>query len=166
MNQEISPVADAMQSLTMNARAAYATCLALTFETGEEFVSVAEVQYALGLTDDDMGDVLRELSDKSVGWTRFDTVAAKHAELLLCFSIGVSSRPSAKDWQKLKARAFRDHGAWCIYCGDEAQPLTLDHVRPISRGGSNHPANLVPACSSCNKSKGAKSVEEFLESRQ
>lgn len=28
--------------------------------------------------------------------------------------------------------------------------LTLDHVKPRSKGGSNHPSNLVTACLRCN----------------
>jgi len=43
----------------------------------------------------------------------------------------------------------------CVYCGANmhgAAPadLTLDHVRPKSRGGSNEASNLVTACKSCN----------------
>lgn len=46
----------------------------------------------------------------------------------------------------------------CAYCGTELNKTTVtrDHVIPLSRGGSNWPANLVPACRSCNNSKHAK----------
>ena len=39
----------------------------------------------------------------------------------------------------------------CVYCGTEA--TTVDHVRPLARGGWEHESNLVPACMSCNCSK-------------
>jgi 5-methylcytosine-specific restriction endonuclease McrA len=39
----------------------------------------------------------------------------------------------------------------CVYCG--AEGTTVDHVRPLSRGGHEAEYNLVPACPSCNFSK-------------
>ena len=44
----------------------------------------------------------------------------------------------------------------CSYCAKTAD--TIDHVWPRSRGGDDHPNNLVPACRSCNSSKGTKSL--------
>ena len=40
----------------------------------------------------------------------------------------------------------------CVYCGSGHQ-LTLDHVRPKSKGGTDSWENLVTACASCNNSK-------------
>lgn len=48
----------------------------------------------------------------------------------------------------------------CAYCG-EAHNLTVDHVKAISQGGANYVYNLIPACGSCNASKGAKDVVEW-----
>lgn len=46
----------------------------------------------------------------------------------------------------------------CRYCGAGLSSVTLtkDHQIPISRGGSEWPSNLVPACRSCNSAKGTK----------
>lgn len=52
----------------------------------------------------------------------------------------------------------------CYYCGVPA--TTTDHLTPLSRGGTHLPDNLVPACEHCNKSKGAKTEEEFMEYRR
>lgn len=52
-------------------------------------------------------------------------------------------------------------GRTCVYCGDAAQ--TLDHIVPRSKGGSDHPDNLVPACQRCNGAKSALSLEEWAE---
>lgn len=43
----------------------------------------------------------------------------------------------------------------CAYCAGVLTPLTvtMDHVIAISKGGSHFPANIVPACEQCNKSK-------------
>lgn len=38
----------------------------------------------------------------------------------------------------------------------------VDHVIPLSRGGSNWPSNIVISCPCCNSSKGNKLPSEFL----
>jgi 5-methylcytosine-specific restriction endonuclease McrA len=55
---------------------------------------------------------------------------------------------TAKDWRRLKDR----HGGRCAYC-DVKAPLTMEHVVPISRGGTHGVGNLLPACANCNSSK-------------
>lgn len=40
-------------------------------------------------------------------------------------------------------------GGCCFYCGATGK-LTVDHVVPLARGGSNSIDNIVPACSRCN----------------
>lgn len=43
----------------------------------------------------------------------------------------------------------------CRYCGQSAPDVVLhaDHVKPVAKGGTNEPSNLVAACSSCNGGK-------------
>lgn len=57
-------------------------------------------------------------------------------------------------------------GWHCVYCGTKLtmRTLTQDHVIPLSRGGTNWPSNLVPACHSCNASKGPRTAKEFNDS--
>jgi len=44
------------------------------------------------------------------------------------------------------------YGGMCAYCG--AKPHEhLDHAIPLSRGGSQWPANIRPSCATCNLSK-------------
>lgn len=52
-------------------------------------------------------------------------------------------------------------GARCSYCGTELTELCMDHVVPRSRGGSDAPDNLMPACRECNSSKCAMTLEEY-----
>lgn len=55
-------------------------------------------------------------------------------------------------------------GGVCAYC--RSKPYEhLDHAIPISRGGTNWPANLRPACANCNLSKHAKTPAEFSAGR-
>lgn len=49
-----------------------------------------------------------------------------------------------------KARA-RLRGQPCWICGNPSD--TVDHILPLSRGGTNDPANLAPACRSCNSAR-------------
>ena len=59
-----------------------------------------------------------------------------------------------KHWirdEKRLAIYFRDNCS-CVYCG-ESSNLTLDHLKPRSRGGTNDPRNLVTCCYSCNSSR-------------
>jgi 5-methylcytosine-specific restriction endonuclease McrA len=47
----------------------------------------------------------------------------------------------------------------CFYCGKQA--THLDHVIPLSRGGSHGIGNLVAACEFCNLSKNNKFITEW-----
>jgi HNH endonuclease len=51
----------------------------------------------------------------------------------------------------------------CVYCGDHAD--TVDHVRPLTRGGDEHASNLVPCCARCNFSKGPRLLTEWEPAR-
>ena len=56
------------------------------------------------------------------------------------------------------------HGWKCRYCGCELVPetLTIDHMIPLIRGGTDWPANLVPACKPCNSRKQTKTFKEYV----
>ncbi len=43
-----------------------------------------------------------------------------------------------------------DHCAWC----KTTENLTIDHIVPLSKGGSNRTSNLQLLCSTCNGNKG------------
>src|SRR5882724_7505 len=52
----------------------------------------------------------------------------------------------------------------CTVCRSNGR-LTVDHILPLSQGGSNWPANLQFLCKSCNSSKRARDPIEFMQSR-
>ncbi len=58
---------------------------------------------------------------------------------------------------------FEEYAGLCAYC--HAAATTIDHVMPISAGGSHSKANLVPACKSCNSSKHDKPLLVWLATR-
>lgn len=64
---------------------------------------------------------------------------------------------SRSEWERVKA-TYRNR---CVYCGARPKRLTIDHVIPVSRGGHNDAANVVPACRSCNSRKGNRAAPTF-----
>ncbi|MDX9759503.1 MAG: HNH endonuclease [Bacteroidota bacterium] len=48
---------------------------------------------------------------------------------------------------------LRRDGHRCQYCGTTAAPLTVDHIIPKARGGTDSWENLVTACLACNNRK-------------
>ena len=60
--------------------------------------------------------------------------------------------------RRRKRSLLRSQGPICHYClaTFDKDELTLDHVKPYSKGGSNDLSNLVLACSYCNAKKANK----------
>lgn len=63
----------------------------------------------------------------------------------------------ARAWipEGVRAAVYGASGYRCAHCGSD-QNLSLDHIRPVSLGGSDDPENLQTLCRSCNSRKGAK----------
>lgn len=57
-----------------------------------------------------------------------------------------------------------DYDHMCLYCGSKDK-LTIDHFIPYYKGGENTVDNVVPACSYCNSSKGAKDFQTWYPTR-
>jgi len=60
------------------------------------------------------------------------------------------------EWLALVER----YGGVCAYCGEVAG-LQADHRIPLSRGGDNTIANIIPACGRCNRRKADRTEAEF-----
>jgi 5-methylcytosine-specific restriction endonuclease McrA len=58
---------------------------------------------------------------------------------------------TAEEWKALVAR----HRGRCIDCG-KAGKMTVGHLVPLSKGGSNFIGNLKPQCGSCNSKQATK----------
>lgn len=67
------------------------------------------------------------------------------------------SNLTAAEWTAIQAM----QGGACAYCLTVAK-LSMEHVVPLSRGGSNTMANVVGACRPCNSSKKARTIEEWM----
>lgn len=53
-----------------------------------------------------------------------------------------------KEWNDLKEK----HGYKCASCG-EKKSLTKDHIKPLSKGGTDYIENIQPLCRNCNSKK-------------
>ena len=61
---------------------------------------------------------------------------------------------------------YATQGARCYYCSTGIEEsYHIDHMTPLSRGGTNGPENLCLACAPCNLSKHTKTAEEFMNVR-
>jgi RHS repeat-associated protein len=80
-----------------------------------------------------------------------------------------SRRPNAETKKQADEAATDEDGTLrCQYCG---QPLTdkagspnskeYDHVDPYSRGGNSDIGNIKDTCRTCNRQKGARTLEEW-----
>lgn len=62
---------------------------------------------------------------------------------------------------------FERAGSRCIWCGRALSARHLDssyeHLIPKSKGGSNHPDNLLPACMHCNGRRSNRSPAEWID---
>lgn len=66
--------------------------------------------------------------------------------------------------EKRLALYLRD-GLRCVYCGATLEGgacLSLDHLLPRSKGGSNDATNLVTACKMCNSIRGDRPLAQWL----
>lgn len=57
--------------------------------------------------------------------------------------------------KRVRFEVFKRDKFTCQYCGASAPDVTLeiDHIKPVSKGGTNDILNLVTACRECNSGK-------------
>lgn len=69
-------------------------------------------------------------------------------------------REQATVSQRVRFVVFDRDNFTCQYCGLKAPNVALevDHVIPVSKGGTNDISNLVTSCLDCNRGKGAREL--------
>lgn len=87
---------------------------------------------------------------------------ANPVKVLICFHAWRGAREGAEgsftvaEWIDLCNR----FGNKCLACGKPE--VTVDHVVPLSKGGSNDISNIQPLCMSCNQKKHVQSIDYRL----
>lgn len=63
---------------------------------------------------------------------------------------------------KLRFEVFKRDSFRCQYCGRSAPQVILqvDHIDPVTEGGTNDIMNLITACRECNLGKGARRISD------
>jgi len=75
----------------------------------------------------------------------------RRAEWLLSYP-GVKAEYDAKRYKLRKAMLARGDKPVCVYCGSKER-ISIDHIQPMIRGGTNDLSNLQFLCRSCNSRK-------------
>lgn len=78
---------------------------------------------------------------------------------------GLQSGSMTRQSIYLNERTKLCHTDRCAYCGVQGVTLTLDHLFPRVRKGSDSGDNLVYCCQSCNSSKGKKDYFSWIKER-
>lgn len=99
------------------------------------------------------------LGDNDYGGIRnviYKAFAARNMDVLL-----LDRQPQRRVALTITERqaVFDRDGQICRWCGATEQ-LTIDHIHPVSYGGTNAPENLQVLCRSCNSWKGNRRPEE------
>lgn len=66
--------------------------------------------------------------------------------------------------QQVSWTVYRRDKYACRYCGNDATPLTVDHLVTWESGGPSTEDNLVSSCKKCNGARGNLSYGEWLNS--
>ena len=58
--------------------------------------------------------------------------------------------------QFVRSQLINKYGSKCVECGEElnGSEITLDHIKPISKGGETSFENCQIMCQPCNNKKG------------
>ena len=79
------------------------------------------------------------------------------------FNLHTANSAEAK---RLWRHKIKEEWDWeCAYCGSD-ENLTIDHIVPRAKGGTDFTKNCLCACHSCNQDKGYTPVEDWYLSQE
>jgi len=101
------------------------------------------------------------ISEVVVETVSFDTQKMANPDIK-----GLEYQHDTKEGMGLRQYIFTINRHKCVYCGkgiSERKKLNIEHIIPISRGGSSLLENLTCACKECNRIKNARTPKEWLD---
>lgn len=129
---------------------------ALVLNCGYEPIKIVNWQKAIVLWLQDKVDVLE---------FHFTTVSSPSISLKLPSVLRL--KQYVRPYFSLKVRLSRQNvflrdDFQCQYCGEifGERKLTIDHIIPLSKGGTHEWCNVVAACSRCNNKKADRTLEQ------
>lgn len=83
-------------------------------------------------------------------------------------SVNIAYKRHIRVW--LRTRAGESQNWRCCWCGKKTElgaenkgnSATLEHIIPVSKGGTNDFENLALACFKCNHKRGDMSIDDFM----
>ena len=84
-------------------------------------------------------------------WTCFEAQSENHVS----FEFYSNRQRMPKS---LRQKIFKRDGWFCRYCSSDEGPFHIDHIIPVSKGGTDDEDNLCVACVPCNLSKSDKTL--------
>ncbi|MDH6610249.1 5-methylcytosine-specific restriction endonuclease McrA [Streptomyces sp. SAI-208] len=147
------------------------------------YIKAQAFMYDDDLTIADVGKLMQCLTDSGLVFPYIGGVARQQMAVVVNFRkhqrINRPQKsklvpPSLGNWQVRAMYARRD-GWICQLCGggipekpvsNDSHNLSIDHIRPVSAGGTDHPSNVRAAHQACNKSRrDTPDGEEFIPPR-
>lgn len=85
----------------------------------------------------------------SSNWRKRNREKTRHYKMMYYSrKKGAAGSHTMQEWEEVKMK----YGYKCAICMKE-EKLTKDHIKPLSKGGSNFIDNIQPLCRSCNSRK-------------
>jgi 5-methylcytosine-specific restriction endonuclease McrA len=120
--------------------------------------SIGHISWRIRIEEDELFERLILLEKAGVVYRIFDEWFIKSQKELFFPTDPAYSNKRVK-WAMIRKIiapwVFFRHGSICAKCG-ATEDLTIDHIIPMARGGTNDLENLQILCRKCNSSKGAK----------
>ncbi|NEO13228.1 MULTISPECIES: RNA-guided endonuclease IscB [unclassified Moorena] len=91
---------------------------------------------------------------------RFDTQKLQNPEIS-----GIEYQQGTLYGYELREYLLEKWNRKCAYCGAKGTHLEIEHIKPLSKGGSNRVSNLAIACHSCNQAKSNQEIEQLLSGK-
>lgn len=91
---------------------------------------------------------------------RFDTQQMESSEIS-----GVGYQQGTLAGYEVREFLLEKWNRTCAYCGVKDTRLEIEHIQPLSKGGSNRVSNLCLACVPCNQKKGNQEIKDFLKGK-
>ena len=137
-------------------------------EVSDEFGEIADKYKVKAMKEKEKGRLAREERDKKIKREYYRNYGRKYRQLGTClrsfnlrknshYSNGCKRTKGDLTFEGWILILERD-GYKCLKCG-KAKDLTVDMVKPLSKGGLFVPSNIQTLCFSCNSKKGNKTLD-------